>query len=82
MVIVQITQIILGQIIKPAQAPGGTQFANGEQGTIFGVGQLHGTLLNQAREIVSQRRFWPLSLWIHGWTNYPVFTTTRLLPQN
>jgi len=70
---VQINQIIFGQIIKPAQASGGSRFADGEQRTIFGVGQLHGTLLDQAREIVPQCRFWSFSLWIHGWTNNPCF---------
>jgi len=70
---VQINQIIFGQIIKPSQASGGSRFADGEQRAIFGVGQLHGTLLDQAQEIVPQCRFWLFSLWIHGWTHEPCF---------
>jgi len=70
---VQINQIIFGQIIKPAQASGGSRFADGEQRAIFGVGQLHGTVLDQGQEIVPQCRFWLFSHWIHGWTNDPCF---------
>ena len=70
---VQINQIIFGQIIKPAQAPGGSRLADGVQRAILGVGQIHGTLLDQARELVPQCRFWLFSLWIHGRTHEPGF---------
>jgi hypothetical protein len=70
---VQINQIIFGQIIKPSQVSCGSQFTDAEQGAIFGVGQLHGTALDQAQEIVPQCRFWLFRHWIHGWTNDPCF---------
>jgi hypothetical protein len=70
---VQINQIIFGQIIKPSQASSGSQFTDAEQGAIFGVGQLHGTALDEAQEIVPQCRFWLFSHWIHSWTHDPCF---------
>ena len=78
MVSVQINQIIFGQIIKPSQASCGSQFTDAEQGAIFGVGQLHGTALDQAQEIVPQCRFWLFRHWIHSWTNDSVFCPRRV----